>query len=182
MSRTWHEVDTPEPGDFFLSRATRRWLQVPLQHATGVTHVHGGVYVGLGRHLVVNASVRHRHGAELGGARALSDPRWFRVDDLDRWDRADVAAEAELIAAERIPFPSVIPFAIGLIRRHHGDVTAPYWSQPWWVRQLLNGRNTVYCLQVIERAYREAGFPLFDDGRPEGLVTPRCLLDRVAAA
>lgn len=179
MSRTWHEVDTPEPGDFFLSRATRPVVGALLRHAAGTPWVHGGVYVGLGRHLVVETSAAHGE-VKLVGAMSLVDPRWFRVDGLGVRGRAWVAHKAERMVGT--PFPPALPFLTALIRRHNGNVTAPYADQPWWVRQLLNGPHTLYCLQIIERAYREAGFPLFDDGRPEGLVTPRCLLDRVAAA
>lgn len=175
---TWRRITEKDaaPGDFILCRATRRWIDEPLRRATGSPWVHGGVFVGDG--LVVDSSRMYELGTELDEVANLRDPQFFRVNGLSELDRTRACAEA--IKLLGTPFPSWVPFAVAMVVRHRTTVTAPFWSQPWWVRQLLNGSNTVYCLQVIDLAYRNAGIKLFDDGRPEGLVTPRCFLDRIS--
>lgn len=45
----------------------------------------------------------------------------------------------------------------------------------WLLRRVESSRNLI-CSQLVDRAYHNAGVPLYTDGRPDGLVTPGDLL------
>ena len=167
----------PKPGDFFLARASRLWLRASLGWACRTDLVHSGIYLGDG--LTVEASIRFKGGAQVCRLADLHEPVWSSFD-LTARQRDDIIHAA--LAMRGRPFPSGWAMAVGILRRHRGDITAPYAEQPWWVRTLLNGEHTAYCLQVPYYAYRAAGIDLTPDGRPEGLVRPADLLPLVAAA
>lgn len=167
----------PRPGDFFMARASRWWLRTTLGYACRTDLVHSGIYLGHGQ--TVEASIRFKDGARVCQASMLHEPQWSSFD-LTAQQRYDIVQAARAMWGR--PFPSGLAMAVGILRRHRGDITAPYAEQPWWVRTLLNGEHTAYCLQVPYYAYRAAGIDLTPDGRPEGLVRPADLLPLVAAA
>lgn len=49
-----------------------------------------------------------------------------------------------------------------------------------WLIDRVQSSRTLICSQLVDRAYRNAGIQLFDDHRPDGLVTPGDLLMRLA--
>ena len=168
----------PDIGDFFMARASKTWIGLSLRYACGQDYVHSGVYIGDG--LVIDNSIRYgKRGAQIDRVADLTDPQWSTID-LTGWQRHAIADAAVSMIGR--PFPGFVPMAVGVLRRHRGDVTRPYVEQPWWVRQLLNGEHTVYCLQVPYYAYLSAGIDLFPDGRPEGLVRPVDMLPLVGAS
>ena len=135
--------------------------------------------IGNGNGQTIEASIRFKDGAQVCNVADLHEPQWSTLD-------VSVVQRVKIIRTARDmvgrPFPSGLAMAVGILRRHRGDITAPYADQPWWVRTLLNGEHTAYCLQVPYYAYRAAGIDLTPDGRPEGLVRPADLLPLVAAA
>jgi len=167
----------PKPGDFFLARASRWWLRTSLGWACRTDLVHSGIYIGNGK--TVEASVRFKGGARVCDVTDLHEPQWSTLEIPVVQRIAIIRAARDMVGR---PFPSGLAMAVGILRRHRGDITAPYADQPWWVRTLLNGEHTAYCLQVPYYAYRAAGIDLLPDGRPEGLVRPADLLPLVAAA
>lgn len=45
-----------------------------------------------------------------------------------------------------------------------------------WLLNRAQSSRTLICSQLVDRAYRNAGIHLYDDGRPDGEVTPGDLL------
>jgi cell wall-associated NlpC family hydrolase len=45
-----------------------------------------------------------------------------------------------------------------------------------WLLDRAQASRTLICSQLVDRAYRNAGLHLYDDGRPDGEVTPGDLL------
>lgn len=167
----------PRPGDFFVSKATRRVFGGAMSRACRTSYIHSGIYVGHGD--VVHTSDRFPSGAKLDPVRVLVEPQWSDYP-LQWWDRERIVDAAyDLIGT---PYPSKLPIIVGLVRQHRGDITRPYPEQPWWVRQLLNGEHTAYCQQIVTRAYWMAGIDLFGDGRPADLARPHDLLRFVPGA
>lgn len=164
-------ITEPQIGDFCLSQGSAWWIKRSMRWASGTQWIHSAVYVGDGQ--IVHSSIRYG-GTKLDTLDALIEPHWSSlprtITVLDHWDRKCIANHARSLVGR--PFPSLWPQVIGFIRRHGGDPTAPFYEQPAWVRQMLHGTNTLYCLQVPYYAYRLAGIDLLPDGRPEGLVRP----------
>lgn len=165
-------ITEPRPGDFCLSEGSAWWIKASMRWASGTKWIHSAVYVGRGE--IVHSSIRYG-GTKLGTLDELIDPHWSDLLHAgeappDVWARINIVRHARSLIGR--PFPSLWPQVIGFIRRHGGDPTRPFYEQPAWVRQMLHGTNTLYCLQVPYYAYRLAGIDLLPDGRPEGLVRP----------
>jgi cell wall-associated NlpC family hydrolase len=50
-----------------------------------------------------------------------------------------------------------------------------------WLQNSAQQSGTLICSQLVDRVYRNAGIHLYDDGRPDGEVTPGDLLLLLAA-
>lgn len=160
-------------GDYFVSHSTRPGIRQALKYANkGHEFNHAGVYIGNGE--IVHASIAFRDGVRIEPMSVLKGPVLWSDFYLSPTQRSQIAYAAESYVGN--PFPPALPMLVGVLKGHHGDFEAPYEQQPWWVRQILNGKNTMFCSQVVHYAYKEAGIDLFPH-HPDGLVTPRNLYD-----
>jgi hypothetical protein len=155
--------EDPKPGDFGLSVIT------------GIT----GMAVRLAQ-AVIGDTTRYTHAwlvidsdgflieAQPGGAR-LSHLDFYRGRDV-YYHRADYLTEEQRIAVGEIgrgflgvPYSYADYLALGL--GHFG-------KQPKWLKRHIATSGKMICSQLIDEAYRRAGYHMFNDGRTPQDVTP----------
>lgn len=151
---------SPKPGDIGLARIS------------GLT----GWLVGLGQFLCGDSS-RYTHcyivldngnvmAGQPGGARqdklSLYDNQaaYLQMDLTDEQRRNIVIIAKSL---EETPYGWFNYLAIGLARFN---------IRPKWLTRYIASNKTLICSQLVDLVYERAGIHLFNDGRPEGLVTP----------
>jgi hypothetical protein len=154
---------TPKPGDIFMTQITGP-LGVAIRIAQGVVagdwsrYTHAGVCLGGG--FVIEAMP---DGARITALSAISDrrPLAYSAFDLDDAARARIVAAARTYEGVGYSFGTYLTLGLlGLGLR------------PSWLRKRVHGTGRMICSQLCDRAYRDAGVHLFDDGRDSGDVTP----------
>lgn len=106
------------------------------------------------------------------------------VADLSKWDGHLIVYSR--IHANPLTAAAVITAARGLLGRRYNflDLVALallLLGRRWdWLLERAQRSDRLICSQLVDRAFRDAGQALFDDGRPDGEVTPGDLLLLIA--
>lgn len=126
---------------------------------------HAFIYVGGGE--IVEAQPG---GARVSKASKYPDAIWSHFD-LGQWPRIKVAARALAFThandGKGVPYNFLDIVVLTLLS------LGIRWG---WLQKRAQSSRTLICSQLVDRAYAEAGIHLYDDGRPDGLVTPGDLL------
>jgi uncharacterized protein YycO len=154
---------TPKPGDIFMTQITGP-LGIAIRMAQGVVagdwsrYTHAGICLGDG--FVIEAMP---DGARIAPLYTIRNrrPLAYSAFDLDDATRTRIVVAAEAYVGVGYSFATYLTLGLlGLGLR------------PRWLRKRVHGTGRMVCSQLCDRAYRDAGVQLFDDGRDSGDVTP----------
>jgi cell wall-associated NlpC family hydrolase len=154
---------TPKPGDIFMTQITGP-LGVAIRIAQGVVagdrsrYTHAGVCLGDG--FVIEAMPGGARIAPLAATHTRR-PLAYSAFELDEDTRERIVAAAR--GYEGVGYSLGTYLTLGLLGLG---------LRPRWLRKRVHGTGRMICSQLCDRAYRDAGVQLFDDGRDSGDVTP----------
>lgn len=147
------------PGDLILESPGDRWGSI-------VAAVSGGRYNHV--RLVVD---------EDGRSVSAEDDGVVREPDL--WE-GDLHVVAPLSSSQRAQIPAIADELVGLPYDRLGMVLcglARLGVRTPWISRELARPSRLICSQLVDLAWRRAGFHAFDDGRQPQAVTPGDLAD-----
>jgi uncharacterized protein YycO len=167
---------TPLPGDFLVTPTYGNWRDRAaawlIRYGTDSPVNHAALYVGAVDGYVVPQVVEAwPSGARLSAWNSHPDCTWSTGRLPEGLVPGDVQRERVVHAAlgmVGVPYGWLDLVAITFAQKRLGQ---PVDGDEWWVRRIQSGR-TLICSQLVDRAYLSGGVHLFDDGRPDGLVSP----------
>lgn len=149
----------PEVGEFGLVHGSG-WVGAGIRLVTRSDVAHAFVYVGHG--LIVEAEAS---GAVLSPVHKYKQVLWSG-SELTEGRGAAIARQARSLLGTPYSFLGVAALGIALITDTH---------VPRWAQRRLDDDGDLFCSQLVDVAYRNAGVQLFDDGRWPGAVSPASL-------
>lgn len=152
----------PKPGDFFVARDGRGFVEIMIEVMCLSSYYHAGIYIGDGK--VIEAAsngVREANLSEYNPQSLLWSQR-----KLSALQRRKIC----LYAKDQIgkPYSFIDLVALALSRWH---------ITPAWVWNRLSRSDRVICSQLVANSYFAAGINLVD--KPRCRITPGDLADVV---
>lgn len=106
----------------------------------------------------------------------------YDANDLHDADRWRIAYNALRLVDRPYSYRGIAAIAMGQARFRSEQSMAHYLaSPPWWVKRLVDPTD-LFCSQLADLAYENAGINLFQDGRLPGLVSPQDLYELLPTA
>lgn len=152
------------PGEFGVVHG-RAWYSTGIELVTGSWASHAVLYVGNGQIVEAESS-----GAVLSPADKYIDNILWSGKIFTQTKGEEIAAEGRKLLGT--PYSYLGCAAIGLSKITHQHI-------PKWAQDKLADQGDLFCSQLVDVAYQNAGVQLFDDGRWNGSVTPGDLLDLI---
>ena len=157
----------PREGDFFLAKTTG-WKASVIRLFTGSRWNHAGIII----HNVSNVPQNPRFliaemvpdgGAIVAAAKKYKTVCYSNVEltEDQRTDIADLAYGYIFDLDTGYNWLDVISLGLAKLK-----------IKPRLIKRVLSNKNRLFCSQMVDEVYLQAGIHLFDDGRLPGQVTP----------